>query len=102
MQFTRALSKPNMFPKNTRYSEIVRSCDGNGFRALKSLLQDSHPAFFDQPATLISACPEQGDSSLLEFHNRFLDYIQLRAVITDQVSSLDDAHELDMFINNKL
>ena len=40
---------------------------------MQALLQDSHPAFYDQPETLITACPEQGDSSLLEFHNRFSD-----------------------------
>ena len=96
----RALHESQMFIKTARFPEIVRSCDGNGYRALKALLHDSHPAFYDQPATLITAYPKQVNSPLLECHNRFLDYLQLRACITNQLGSLNDEHELDIFINN--
>ena len=51
--------KTQMFPKNSRHPEIVRSCGGNGCRALEAIPHDSHPAFCDQPATLITAHPKQ-------------------------------------------
>ena len=68
---------------------MLQQC--NGYRALKALLHESHPAFYDQPATLITAYPKQDNSSLLEHHDLFLDHLQLRAFITNQVGSLNDA-----------
>ena len=44
--------------------------------------------------------PHQRTSSLLEYYRLFLDYLQLQAFITNSTSTLNDKHELDMFIGN--
>ena len=37
---------------------------------------------------------------MLEYHERFLDFLQLRAYITNHDSSLEHDHEVDLFISN--
>lgn len=60
----RLLSKKDMFPKNSRIPGIIRACDGDGYRALKAIIFKSHPAFHDQPATLITTYPKQRDATI--------------------------------------
>lgn len=96
----RLLSKKDMFPKSGRLPTIVRSCDGDGYKALKAVLFKSHPAFYDQPATLITSYPRQRDLTMLEYYKLFLDFEQLRAYIADITITLDDEAELDIFIKN--
>jgi hypothetical protein len=96
----RILLKKDMFPKNSRYSAIVRSCNGDGYRALKAVIFNSHPAFHPQPSTLITTYPRQKDSSMLEYYRLFLDFEQLRAFISDVNLTLDNDSELDIFLKN--
>eukprot|EP00980_Cylindrotheca_fusiformis_P005318 scaffold1137_cov65-Cylindrotheca_fusiformis.AAC.1 len=46
----RFLSKKEMFPKGSRLIDVVKSCEGDGYQALKAILFKSHPAFYDQPS----------------------------------------------------
>lgn len=96
----RLLSKKDMFPRNSRLPAIIRSCDGDGFRALKAVLFKSHPVFFDQPSTLITAYPKQRELSVLEYYKLFTDYEQLRAFIANVTATLDETTELDIFLRN--
>ena len=95
----RLLQKSDMFPRDSKCVSIVQQCYGDGYKALKQILFQSHPVFHDQPATLITRYPTQRDFSLLKYYSLFLDYLQLRAFISDIDSSLDESHELDIFIN---
>eukprot|EP00980_Cylindrotheca_fusiformis_P025850 scaffold14739_cov141-Cylindrotheca_fusiformis.AAC.1 len=88
-----------MFPKGSRLIDVVKSCEGDGYRALKAILFKSHPAFYDQPSRLIAEYPKQRDLSILQYHKLFTDYCQLRAYITDNPSTLDNDYEIDIFIN---
>ena len=95
----RLLQKPGMFPADSKCISIVQQCYGDGFKAIKQLLFPSHPVFHDQPATLITRYPVQGNRSLLKYHSMLMDFLQLRAFISDIDASLDQSHELDVFIN---
>ena len=96
----KALSKKDMFPPGSQCAEVLQLCTNDGFMALKQLIFNSHPVFEDQPATLITAYPIQKNHSLLKYHSLFRDFLQLRAFISNQKASLDDPHELDIFITN--
>ena len=96
----RLLQKSDMFPRDSNCVNIVQQCFGDGYKALKQLMFLSHPVFHPQPATLIMSYPKQRDRNMLEYYSLFQDYLQLRAYITDQDSSLDSTHEMDVFINN--
>ena len=96
----RMLLKKDMFPKNSRFPALVRSCNGDGYRALKAVIFSSHPAFHPQPSTLITTYPRQKDSSMLEYYRLFMDYEQLRAYISNIMLTLDDDSELDVFLKN--
>jgi hypothetical protein len=96
----RMLAKKDMFPRNSNLPTIVRACNGDGYKALKGIIFKSHPAFYDQPSTLIKSYPLQRDLSILEYYQMFRDYEQLRAYIANITAGLDDTTELDIFINN--
>ena len=96
----RVLSKQDMFPKGSRLHNIVQSSDSDGYRALKSIIFKSHPAFHEQPATLIMEYPKQKDRTIQEYYNLFNDFCQLRAYIRNDASSLDHEHEKDVFMVN--
>ena len=94
------LSQPTMFPPGSRLHEIVASCYGNGLKALKMILQNSHPAFVDEPYTLVTNYPKQKELSLLEYKMNFEDFLQLRAMISGHAKPIDEPGELDVFITN--
>jgi hypothetical protein len=89
-----------MFPKDSRLHRIVANSDGDGFKALKNILYCSHPAFHDQPSTLITSYPRQRDLDLLQYAQLMRDFQQLCAYISNHTASLDDSTEVDIFINN--
>jgi len=60
------MSQSTMFPTGSPLHDVVANCYGNGLKALKAILQRSHPAFVDEPSTLVTTCPKQKDKSLLE------------------------------------
>jgi hypothetical protein len=60
---------------------------------------ECHPIFLHHPSTLLHSYPHQRDMTLIQYHNTFLDYLQLRAFISNYESSLDDPQELDLFIH---
>ena len=95
------LSKDKMFPTNSPVPDILRSIvDGDGYKALKTIIFSSHPIFQEQPGTLLTAYPRQLDLTLVQYHSQFMDYLQLRAFITNYDSSLDSSTEMDAFIFN--
>ena len=94
------LAQEKMFPSDSRIHNIVAQCYGDGYKALKSIIFRSHPMFHDQPNTLITTYPRQRELSLLEYLMNFGDYLQMRAMITNHSTNLDDENELDVFINN--
>lgn len=78
----RILSKKDMFPAKGNLPAIVRTCNGDGYRANKSIRFVTHPAFHDQPAKMIKRYPLQKESLLLEYYKSFVDYQQLCAYIS--------------------
>ncbi len=96
----RLLQKKDMFPKDSKLISTVQSCYGDGYKALKAILFNAHPVFFDQPATLITTYPKQRNLTMLEYYLIFQDYLQLKAYIANSTATLDDATELDVLIAN--
>jgi len=94
------LSQSTMFPAGSYLHDVVASCYGNGLKALKMILQRAHPAFVDEPATLVTKYPTQRNNSLLEYKMEFEDFLQMRAMVLGHSRELDDKDELDIFINN--
>jgi len=89
-----------MFPAGSYLHDVVASCYGNGLKALKMILQRAHPAFVDEPATLVTQYPKQRNNSLLEYKMEFEDFLQMRAMVLGHSREIDDKDELDIFINN--
>ena len=89
-----------MFPAGSRLHNLVAQCYGDGYKALKVIIFKSHLACAEQPSTLITTYPKQRELSLLEYFMNFIDYLQLRAIISNFARDLDDEDELDVFINN--
>lgn len=96
----RLLSKKDMFPKDSKLHGLVTVSDGDGYRALKNVLFYSHPAFHDQPSTLITSYPKQRNLDILHYAQLFRDFHQLRAYISNNPATLDDVTEIDIFIGN--
>ena len=94
------LQKSEMFPRNSKCINIIQQCFGDGYKALKQILFHLHPIFHPQPAMLIISYPKQCEKTMLEYFSLFQDFLQLRAFIMDQNSSLDNPDELDVFISN--
>jgi hypothetical protein len=94
------LSQSSMFPTGSRLHDCVASCFGNGLKALKTILQQSHPAFVDEPHTLVMSYPKQKDLTLLEYNIIFDDFAQMRSIVTGHSKDLNDSGELDVFIKN--
>lgn len=95
----RLLQQKNMFPTGSRLIDIANSCD-EGYVALKSILFKSHPAFNDQPSTLLTTYPKQRELPFLTYFALFQDYLQLRAYIRGTDTTLNDSGELDIVISN--
>jgi len=94
------LSQSTMFPTGSPLRDVVANCYGNGLKALKAILQRSHPAFVDEPSTLVTTHPKQKDKSLLEYKMEAEDFLQMRSIVQRFSKELDDPGELDIFINN--
>jgi len=94
------LSQSTIFPTGSPLHDVVANCYGNGLKALKAILLCSHPAFVDEPATLVTTYPKQKDKSLLEYKMEAEDFLQMRSMVQGFSKELDDPGELDIFINN--
>jgi len=94
------LSQSTMFPNGSPLHDVVANCYGNGLKALKAILMRSHPAFAEEPSTLVTAYPKQKDKSLLDYKMEVEDFLQMRAIVQGHSRELDDPGELDIFINN--
>jgi len=94
------LSQSTMFPSGSPLHDAAANCNGNGLKALKAILQQSHPAFVDELATLVTVCPKQKDKSLLEYKMEAEDHLQMCSTVQGFSKELDDPNELDVFINN--
>ena len=94
------LSQSTMFPNGSPLHDVVANCYGNGLKALKAILMRSHPAFADEPSTLVTTYPKQKDKSLLDYKMEAEDFLQMRAIVQNYAKELDDPGELDIFINN--
>ena len=71
------LQKSEMFPCDSNCVNIIQQCFGDGYKALKQILFQSHPVFHPQPAMLITSYPKQRDQTMLEYYSLFQDYLQL-------------------------
>ena len=89
-----------MFPNGGILHETVANCYGNGLKALKAILQRSHPSFVDEPNTLVTNYPKQKELSLLEHKMTFDDFLQMRSMVVGHARELDHSGELDVFIIN--
>jgi len=89
-----------MFPPGSPLHDVVANCYGNGLKVLGVILLRSHPAFVDEPSTLVTTYPKQKDKSLLEYKMEVEDFLQMRSVVQGHSRELDDPGELDIFINN--
>ena len=91
--------KSSMFPTGSPLHDVVANCYGNGLKVLKSILQRSHQAFVDEPATLVTTYPKQKKKSLLEYKMEAEDFLQMCSIVQGFSKDLDDPGELDIFIN---
>ena len=72
---------------------------GYGYKALWRLIQDDHPTHQMFPHDSITATPRQkSGESLDSYHTRYLDFLDHRAFLTDNVNDLNNTYELDLFI----
>jgi len=94
------LSQSTMFPTGSPLHDAVANCYCNGLKTLKAILQRPHPAFVDEPSTLVTTYPKQKDKSLSEHKMEAEDFRQMRSIVQGFSKELDDPGELDMFINN--
>jgi hypothetical protein len=94
------LSQKGMFPPGSAALDHISQCCGEGYKALKSIIMNSHPIFHDQPSTLTRNYPTQGDRSILKYKMLFEDFLQLRAFVNKFTQTLDDEDCLDIFIAN--
>jgi len=94
------LSQSAMFPTGSPLHDVVANCYGNGLKALKAILLRSHPAFVDEPATLVTTYLKQKNNSLLEHKMEAEDFLQTRSMVQGFSKELEDPGELDIFINN--
>ena len=94
------LQSSSIVPSDSEFSTIVTQCQNDGYMALKQMMTTIHPEFHLYPNTMITAYPKQRDRSLLKYHAIFTDYLQLRAYILNQDSSMGDKAEIDVFISN--
>lgn len=83
------LAQKYMFLKGSCIHNIIWSCNGDGYRALKCLLYNSHLVFYDEPTRMVKTYPRQQDCSMLDL-STILDYQQLQAFIKNDNKSLDD------------
>ena len=96
----RLLKRNEMFPKDSRLREVVNASNGDGYTALKNILFRSLPTFHTHAATWIRSYPTQlRTASLLQYRLSFVDFLELRAHLRDIDSSLDDEHELELFLD---
>ena len=96
----RLLNKKGMFPTNSRIIHILKANNGDGYKVLKQILFSCHPEFQERPAEMVTTYPHQGEFPMVEYHTRFLDFLQLRAVVMDIEATLDSPKEMDIFIRN--
>ena len=89
----------DMFDKESPLTAVVDACPNDGYHALQTIMVTIHPAYHPQPATLITSYPIQRDLTLHQFFNIYTDYLQLRAYIRSDSTTLDDSSELDIFIS---
>lgn len=96
----RLLTKDKMFPTDSPFPASVRSCGGDGYRALKAILRTAHPAFHPMPSNLILYYPQQKNNSLEAYFKMFVDHQQLRAYISNSAETLNEDSEVNTFITN--
>lgn len=94
------LMKHDMFPKESHAHNILQICYGDGYHALKSIMQYVHPVFDNNPARLVKTFPSQRDLDLLVYYQIFQDFLQLRAFIMNITTNLEDKNTLDIFLDN--
>ena len=89
----------DMFKDGSKMIAVIDACPNDGYHALQSIMVLVHPAYQPQPATLITSYPTQRDLTLHQFFNVYNDYLQLRAYIRNDATTLDAPSELDIFIS---
>jgi hypothetical protein len=96
------LQSKDMFPPNSRCAKLLQSCYSDGYKALKTIMLEVHPAFHTYPSMLVKAYPMQENLTLQQYYGWFVDYQQLRAYVSNITLSLDDESELDIFLLHSL
>ena len=72
---------------------------GKGYETIFALISMTHPHHLRYPHDLITQTPKQGPTEQLEtFYFRYVDFLRLRAYLSDQPGSLDNKHEVSCFI----
>ncbi len=93
------LNKPNMFPDGSAVYDLLHVHYGDGYAVLKQIATKVLPVFYERPYTLIEDYPRQAGKSFPEYYQLFQDFVDLRALIADNPSSLSNSHEVDIFIS---
>jgi hypothetical protein len=97
------LSKDDTFPKDSKYKSVVAQYSGRGYETLKAIMMDTHPRFSEYPGLLIANPPVQLDGQTLsEYWMVWQFYLDMRALIHDEVVSLDEVSTIDVFIQGCL
>jgi hypothetical protein len=93
------LSRDDVFPKGSKYKSVVAQYSGRGYEALKAIVMDTHPKFSEHPGLLIANPPVQLDGQTLsEYWMVWQFYLAMKALVHDEIVSLDNVSAIDIFI----
>lgn len=82
---------------------MLNYSNGKGYETLYALINRTHPNSMRHPHDLISQHPRQKEKEYLEtYYFRYIDFLQLRAFLSDQPGSLDNKHEVSSFIQGTI
>ncbi len=97
------LSKDKTIPDSCPdlQQQVKRSPGGLGYEALYQLIATSHPINKPHPSDLVKKYPEQDDGeSFQSYFYKFVDFLHLRAFISNRETEIDEKAEVSTLILN--
>jgi hypothetical protein len=96
---SKMISGTDVIPAKSIYSSLRDNSCGDGYEALFSIVQQNYPVFADIETQFIRSAPnQQSGSNVANYLLIFQDWLAMRALVTNEVKSLNNEHTLDMFL----
>ncbi|CAJ1950428.1 unnamed protein product [Cylindrotheca closterium] len=91
----------NVLSKTTKLRAIVEGTpNGDGYAALRRLLQRVHPTYVKIPKDMVRQYPNQDESETIKgYFKRFVDHLQLVAYISNNVTTLANIGTQNHFLS---